>query len=517
MRRAPALLAATLVSLTGCIPSVPPPPGVDATAFRLPALSAELDPVAGGRIVDTFGREVVLRGVNVNALAEYWAYDPGLFTTYPFTDDDADRIAAIGWNCVRLLLSWSRVEPEPGVYDDAYLAAAAGIVRRLERRGIYTLIDLHQDAWGATLAGAPDEPCPPGQPPAFGWDGAPAWATFDGGALRCLRGGGRELTPAVIEAFSAFWRNDPGPGGVGIRTRYAKMLGHVAGFFAGDAAVAGIEIMNEPNAIWLLPGHLDGLAALYADAVTEIRAAESAAGSRRMLVFFEPGITWADFGAGAPARFSDDDQLVYAPHIYQGGISAVPLARGIFEQARSEAALYGGVPVNATEWGSSPSRAADPGDDYFDRHQDLQDEFRFGALLWTWREACGDPHMAATVRDGRVPTVWGFFEIDCSTNTDTGPREAFFRRMTRAYLRAAPGPIGSMRTDPATGVLEASGERAPVLGSFFAFVPAGPRGAKPRVEATGIRWLRALPAPGGHHFVAGLARGGAWSLRITPQ
>lgn len=517
MHRAAVLLLVAGLSLTACIPSVPPPPGVDATSFRLPALRAQPDPVAGGRILDAFGREVLLRGVNVNALVEYWAYDPSRFTTYPFTEDDADRIAAIGWNCVRLLLSWSRVEPAPGVYDDAYLAQARAIVGMLERRGIYTLIDLHQDAWGPSLAGAPDEPCPPAQPPAFGWDGAPAWATFDGGQPRCLRSPQRELTPSVIESFSAFWRNDAGPGGIGIRTRYVKMIGHVAAFFGKHEAVAGLEIMNEPNAIWLFPGHLEGLAALYEESIAEIRAVEAAAGARRLLVFFEPGITWADFGAGAPPPFAHDDQIVYAPHIYQGGISATPLGPEIFEKARAEAALYGGAPIHTTEWGSGPSRAADRSDDYFDRHPALQDAYRFGAALWTWREACGDPHMAGTVRAGGVPTVWGFFEIDCRTETDRGVREAFVRRMTRTALRAAPGPIGSVRTDPETNVLEASGEKAPVLASFFAFVPPGPLGRKPRVESTGVRWLRALPGPGGSHFVAGLARGGAWSLRIVPQ
>lgn len=51
----------------------------------------------------------------------------------------------------RLLLSWSRVEPQPGVYDDAYLAQIEQAVLLLQRRGIYTVIDLHQDAWGPTL------------------------------------------------------------------------------------------------------------------------------------------------------------------------------------------------------------------------------------------------------------------------------------------------------------------------------------------------------------------------------
>jgi len=64
---------------------------------------------------------VLLRGVNVNAHVEYWQYDPELFTTYPFTEEDAYMVAAMGWTMVRLLLSWSRVEPEPGVYGEAYL------------------------------------------------------------------------------------------------------------------------------------------------------------------------------------------------------------------------------------------------------------------------------------------------------------------------------------------------------------------------------------------------------------
>jgi hypothetical protein len=44
------------------------------TVTRLPAVFAEPDPVNGGRIMDVEGREVLLRGVNVNALVEYWPY-----------------------------------------------------------------------------------------------------------------------------------------------------------------------------------------------------------------------------------------------------------------------------------------------------------------------------------------------------------------------------------------------------------------------------------------------------------
>ena len=99
-------------------------------------------------------------------------------------------MAAIGWNVVRLLLSWSRVEPAPGVHDDAYLEQVRAAVRALAARGIYTILDLHQDAWGPTLAARPDEVCAPPAELAFGWDGAPGWATLE--SILQLRGNRRD-------------------------------------------------------------------------------------------------------------------------------------------------------------------------------------------------------------------------------------------------------------------------------------------------------------------------------------
>jgi endoglycosylceramidase len=172
--------------------------------LELLPLHAEPDITAGGAIVDSAGREVILRGVNVNAYAEYWQ-GTKYSTTFAFTERDAEAIAAIGWNVVRLLLSWSLVEPAPGQYDEAYLDEIAAAVDLLSGYGIYTIVDLHQDAWGPSLAAREDEDCPAGWEPAFGWDGAPAWATLDGGADRCTINHIRELSPAVRNTFSAFF------------------------------------------------------------------------------------------------------------------------------------------------------------------------------------------------------------------------------------------------------------------------------------------------------------------------
>ncbi len=479
--------------------------------LRLPDLHAEPNADTGGRIVDAEGREVLLRGVNVNALVEYWPYGD-LPTVFPFTEADADHLAAIGWNAVRLLLSWSRVETAPGVYDDAYLAQARAAVRVLAERGIYTILDLHQDAWGPTLAARPDEVCaPPGQL-AFGWDGAPGWATLDGDAPRCPTLGIRELSPAVTTSFSNFFADAADTTGVGIRTRYAAMLGHLARVLAAEPGVAGYDLMNEPNAFF--DEQLVQLSDLYAAAIVAIRAGERDAGSPPRLVFFEPSAVWSLLGTGAPPDFARDRDVVYAPHLYQGGLDDQPLMPQ-FARARDEAKVYGGAPVLTGEWGSDPRRASDPQDVYFAEHQRLQDESLIGATLWTWRESCGDPHKAGDVRSGNVPYVWGEFEVDCATgNAVTGMRQDLVGQLTRGYVRAAPGRLAATTWNPVTGALSASGDTAPAGAELLAFYPVVGAG-NVVVSVSGLADVRMVTSPAGDHYVVADAVGGVWSLTIT--
>src|SRR6266540_1973696 len=129
MRRAlPALLLASAAVLLA------PAVASAKDLLDLRPLHADPDAQRGGRIVDDQGREVLLRGVNVNALAEYWKGTP-FPTVFDLDRKDPDRMAGIGWDAVRLLLSWSRVEPAPGRYDTAYLDRVAQAVEALRRRG----------------------------------------------------------------------------------------------------------------------------------------------------------------------------------------------------------------------------------------------------------------------------------------------------------------------------------------------------------------------------------------------
>jgi endoglycosylceramidase len=499
----------SLLVLAGCSTSAGSgPPAPD---DPLPALQAIPDPVAGGRIVDANGREVLLRGVNVNALVEYWQYDEDLFTTYPFTEEDADAIAAIGWTAVRLLVSWSRVEPTAGAYDEAYLDEVAQAIAMLRERGVYTLLDLHQDAWGATLAAPPDEICEGVSVPAGGWDGAPGWATFDGGEPRCETGGRREFVPAVRAAWRAFLDDAEGPGGVGIQTRYIDMFAHLVSRFANEDAVAGYDLMNEPNVFE--PPDQPKLSAFYHNALAAMRDAEQRVGAPRRLFLFEPSAGWS-LGFAPPPPFEHDDQVIYSPHIYQEGIDGGTLEAG-FARASSEAAeLYGGAPVVTGEWGGDPDRAGPSGDDYFQRHLAEQDRYRFGATMWTWREACGDPHKYAPARDGFIPEVWGFFEVDCATNAISGPRTALSEVLGRLTIRFAPGHLTSVQWAPGDSSLEASGENAREGNRLELFVPTADFSAV-GVKAAGLGDVATEPWFGGT-LVYGRAEGGSWSIRVEP-
>ncbi|MBN1530602.1 MAG: cellulase family glycosylhydrolase [Thermoleophilaceae bacterium] len=503
-------------------------PAVAAPAAVRPLpLHADPDKRSGGRIVDSRGREVLLRGVNVNALADYWK-GTRFPTVFPLARRDPARMAAIGWNAVRLLVSWSRVEPEPGRYDGAYLGEVAATVRMLARQGIYTIVDLHQDAWGPSLAAPAGESCRPQELPALGWDGAPAWATLDGGRPRCYPQGTRELSPAVRAAWTAFFTNAEGPGGVGIQTRYLRMLRRVARRFARSAAVAGFDLMNEPNAIGAT--EQQALSDFYGRALAQVRAGERAGKGRRHLVLFEPSVLWSAVGSGPPPDFKRDRDVVYAPHIYSGGFTNGPIARSAFAVAREEARGFGGAPVLTGEWGTDPGRAGDPEDRYFLRHQAFQDSFRFGATLWTWRESCGDPHKVGELRAGRVPRVWGAFQVNCANNRVTRVRRALVSQLTRGYVRAAPGRLTRTRYS-LRGTLTAEGRARRRHGRLVAFLPLGRptfSGVSDQylpanclsvrmclsIRTSGLRDVHLVRGPGQSRYVVAAPAGGRWTLKV---
>ncbi len=498
-------------------------------AGPLSPLYAVADEHRGGRLVDGQGREVLLRGANVNSLGEYWQYDEAVAPTFPLVEEEIDLYAGIGWNVVRLLLSWSKVEPSPGNFDEAYLQEVESAVLLFESRGVYTIIDLHQDAWGPALAAPESQECPEGTFPAIGWDGAPEWATLDAGASRCITEGAfglREFSPAVLTSFLAFWTDQPGPEGVGVQTRYHAMLQHLAKRFSPYDAVIGYDVMNEPNAwssvtlAFAAPGMVpedqsEYLGSFYERALSAIRAGEESANTPNRLFFFEPSPDWAlSPELAVLPLFNTDQQVVYAPHIYQGGIFPGDLDEDSFESAVADAALFGGVPILTGEWGAGPDRATDPKDDYFERHLDYQDQYRVSSTLWQFRVGCGDPHAAWSPYEGVDPSMWGLFDVDCPSNQTVGFRDDFAEVLRRPLLQAAPGPIGSVWWERTGGRFEAQGSDAVAGQELVLFLPKSVDESD--FELVGLSELEAVAmTEGPGHLWSAQASGGEWLISVV--
>src|SRR4051812_12426672 len=193
-----------------------------------------------------------------------------------FGDDDAAFLAHEGYTTVRLGVIYGAVEPQPGVYDDAYLARIARTVRVLGRHGIVSLLDFHQDLYSERFQGE-------------GW---PDWAVMDDGlpATPQLGFPANYLgMPALNRAFDHFWANDGG-----LQDAYAKAWAHVAARFAGNPDVLGYDLLNEP---WPGTGYAacvnpDGCPAF--DAVLSAFSQRVADAIRAVdpdtLVFYEPNV-----------------------------------------------------------------------------------------------------------------------------------------------------------------------------------------------------------------------------------
>ena len=115
---------------------------------------------------DSLGREVLLRGYNVTSRT---LVTRGGLT--PFEDLDqastlTDRLRRrTGANVARFLISWEGTHPAVDRIDRDYLRTIAEQMQVLTDRGIYVVLDYHQDNFSRHLV-----------PHGHG-DGAPAWVT----------------------------------------------------------------------------------------------------------------------------------------------------------------------------------------------------------------------------------------------------------------------------------------------------------------------------------------------------
>ncbi|MEM7153938.1 MAG: cellulase family glycosylhydrolase [Myxococcota bacterium] len=380
-------------------------------------------------IRDSLDRVVILRGVNARVEGIFdVTFDDGrlpLEEVPVFTASDADQMRALGFNVLRLPLNWSGIEPEQGVYDQAYLDRVDEVVQYCAAVGIWVILDFHQDAYSKEI----------------GEDGAPLWAIQPpptellggplGDSLEM-----RRFSAQVLAAFAGFFDDsDEDTADQWLQPAFADMAAQVASRFADEPWVLGYELYNEPVAadtfVW----------SFHERVVPVIRAVDD-----QHMILFEPSVT-RNVIEQAPIPSSPflDEQGVYAPHIYtfSFGDNATALAnlsiddlRPNLEGAVAEAAGWQ-APLFVGEWGISP--VAPNADAYVQWTYDLLDENLLHSTVWLWKE--------------NSQGSWGLFDWDEDAE-DWVERPEVIAGHARPYAAAIAGEPISMRFDAETQRLE---------------------------------------------------------------
>jgi endoglycosylceramidase len=474
------LLAAACGSSTGVSTAVD---GTAAAALAAePALSfLQVGPVGGPaglpQIVDINGRAVLLRGVNVVGLRDDYAYNATPFMP-PYSIDPADfangacpppvsgadqaeicmifaaQLRSFGYDSVRLPVSWSRLEPQPGVIDTTYIDRIAQIVGWFKQAGIYTVIDMHQDGWSKYVFTTPGQTCPPPLTAVTGsaGDGAPQWAsTYLTPA--CELAGITELDTAVEEDFTRFWLNAAGPDGLGLQDHFANVVLALAERFHNEPAVAGYELFNEP-----LPGlevapQLVDLTATFPFYAKVIQAVTAGVPGFRQLFFIEPdalrNVTQEREEFLPWSTFSSYPNVVYSPHIYTGVFtpdaelgSTLPGISGVLAPLFTLSDGYGtavddanalGLPLWVGEFGNGVS----DDDTLLRGHYQYQDLDATGSALWSWES------LGATNTD-----AVNFCVVQGATPSTVVTFPSRLKFTSRVYPMYTAGTLQSLSYDP---------------------------------------------------------------------
>jgi hypothetical protein len=445
-----ALGAAALVAAPAAARPAPGPPRLGAGSFL--DVGAPSGPSHLAQIVDAHGRPVLLRAVDVAGLGDYW--QPDLRPPYPVdpqayldgrcppTDPvveptplcraDIKRIAALGYDAIRLTVSWSLLEPQPGRIDPTYVARIAQVVGWARADHVWVVIDVHQDAWSKYAYSHGTCPSPLDRTPGF--DGAPQWAT-DTALPFCTVDNTRELDPGVINDFQRFWSDVPAPDGAGLQEHLAGATAALAARFAKDPTVAGYDLFNEPSPGVVAPIATEAmqLNRYYAKVASTVTARVP---GFRQLLFLEPDVIRATTTPlpteGAPwSAFSSYRRAVFAPHVYTqvftvdamvGAPGALQTAQQDWDAAVADAKAMG-LPLWVGEFGNGPAQDRTVLAEAF-RQQDARG---VAGGLWIWHENHND-----TAPD----QTWSVAGT---------PREV---SASRGYPVAVAGTLGALSDDP---------------------------------------------------------------------
>lgn len=429
-----------------------------------PAGAAPTEPLrAEGRwFLDADGRAVVFHGVNI--------VPPGPGMTPAEAGVGADDLRFLhdeGFRLVRFGQFYADVEPRPGRYDVARLAAIRDYQRLIAEAGMFTVFDYHQDLFAARYKGR----------------GFPGWMALDHGVPNFPNPGfaaGYFVNPAANRAYDSFWADAPAADGIGVQTHFARGWRRTAAALGGDRApkLLGYDILNEPwpgtawptcaNPEGCPPGGFDQtrLTAFTRRMIDSIRRADA-----RRVVFFEPNLQF-DVGADTGLRRPQDANKAFSFHDYclgaAPGLPAAPDPLGlcaigetrVIDLARAYGRRVGATPI-LTEFGDTHDPAIQR------RVVTIADRSMLSWTAWAYWAAAGQ-----ILEDPARPPRPG--------NLDQGVLDA----IVRPYPHVVAGTPWGWRWDPGAGVFSLS---------YSTYLPRGGGPAPRGLETEVIVPKRAFP------------------------
>ena len=372
--------------------------------------------VAHGAIVDADGRTLLLRGANVSG-----AHKAPPYFDYQQPADFASLRSDWGFDSVRFLVTWAAIEPQKGVFDDAYLAKLEEHVGWAEAAGLWVILDMHQDVYGEGFVSG-------------GGDGAPRWTCDESHYAAFVPQNPWFLNylDANVEAcVDGFYESAE------LRAHYTDAWKHVATRLASHDHVLGFDVMNEPAwGSYSAQGYeADRLQPLYEEVVPGVRAIAPG-----WLAFLEPG---ASRNVGFPTgltKFPFAD-VVYSPHSYdrdaEGGTAfdaatkrpkVLELLRSLRDEATAlDAALWIG------EYGGQSNLVGL--DAYMAAEFDGASAVAAGTCYWS---------------AGRNDVGYALFDASGA------PKPVLFTALVRPYPSLVAGTLTSYAYDEATRILTVS-------------------------------------------------------------
>lgn len=481
-------------------------------------------------ISDDRGNMVLLHGAIPASLLEFgpgtapvYPIDPAAYTDGqcpatstigrypPLCESDIDAMARLGFNSIRLPISWSVLEPQRGQFSEMYLDRVAQVVDWARARHMYFIVDMHQNAYSHYVG--------PGPHVDLSYDsGAPQWATFTDRFPSQVYQHQREANPAVLEATTNFWYDRDG-----IQDEYLKALATVAKRFRDDPVIAGFSIYNEPLPGWNLPPGFEDLLLFpfYRRAIDAITGVHDGApcwsgffmpavcGYRdlgvddtRHLIFLDAGLLRqvTDFPTHLSMPVSSYPNVVLSIHAYTHVFTLDALIPQVFSkssyppggydqsyslgerEARAmDAALF------VAEFGNA---AADDGTLLASQVAE-QEKHRLGFAFWPWKE---------------IGTTWGLVTLDGCVRAS---RE---RYLAQVYPMTTGDRNLTFRYDSDDGSFELRASGRAGAGPTVVYVPPEVNGS---VNVSGAATDTVTDQADGSRLIEAVPTGGAFAVLVT--